>query len=56
VRLAFPRRTYTQSHVDYLAEVIFEVYAQRESLPGYRITEQSPVLRHFTARLEPLEM
>jgi tryptophanase len=54
VRLAFPRRTYTQSHVDYLAEVILEVYAQRESLPGYRIVEQSPVLRHFTARLKPL--
>ncbi len=55
VRLAFPRRTYTQSHVDYLAEVILEVYAQRESLPGYRIVEQSPVLRHFTVRMEPIE-
>ncbi len=55
VRLAFPRRTYTQSHVDYLAEVIIEVYAQRETLPGYRIVQQSPVLRHFTARLEPLQ-
>ena len=54
VRLAFPRRTYTQSHVDYLAEVILEVYAQRDAIPGYKIVAQSPVLRHFTARLEPL--
>ena len=54
VRLAFPRRVYTQSHVDYLAEVILAVYAQRDRLPGYRIISQSPVLRHFTARLEPI--
>jgi tryptophanase len=54
VRLAFPRRVYTQSHVDYLAEVILEAYAQREHLPGYRIVWQAPVLRHFTARLEPI--
>ena len=55
VRLAFPRRTYTQSHVDYLAEVLLAVFAERESLPGYRIVEQAPVLRHFTARLEPVQ-
>ena len=55
VRLAFPRRVYTQSHVDYLAEVILAVYAQRERLPGYRIVSQAPVLRHFTARLEPID-
>ena len=54
VRLAFPRRVYTQSHVDYLAEVILAVHAQRDHLPGYRIVEQAPVLRHFTARLEPI--
>ncbi len=54
VRLAFPRRVYTQSHVDYLAEVILEVYAQREGLPGYRIVSQAPTLRHFTARLAPI--
>jgi tryptophanase len=54
VRLAFPRRVYTQSHVDYLAEVIIELFNQREALPGYRIVSQSPVLRHFTARLEPI--
>lgn len=54
VRLAFPRRTYTQSHVDYLAEVILEVFANRAALPGYRIVQQAPVLRHFTVRLQPL--
>ena len=54
VRLAFPRRMYTQSHVDYLIEVILGVNAQRESLPGYRIVEQAEVLRHFTVRLEPI--
>jgi tryptophanase len=54
VRLAFPRRSYTQSHVDYLAEVILATYAERERLPGYRITWQAPSLRHFTARLEPV--
>ena len=54
VRLAFPRRVYTQSHVDYLAEVLLHVAAERSSLRGLRITSQSPVLRHFTARLEPL--
>jgi tryptophanase len=54
VRLAFPRRAYTQSHVDYLAEVILEVYARRQRLPGYRIVWQAPVLRHFTVRLLPL--
>ena len=55
VRLAFPRRVYTQSHVDYLAEVILAVYAGREKLPGYRIVEQAPVLRHFTVRLAPVD-
>jgi len=54
VRLAFPRRVYTQSHVDYVAEVILHVASERESLRGYRIVEQAPFLRHFTARFEPL--
>ena len=54
VRLAFPRRVYTQSHVDYLAEVILAVNADKAALRGYRIIEQAPVLRHFTARLAPL--
>ncbi len=53
VRLAIPRRTYTQSHIDYVGEVIAEVAARRESIRGYRITEQAPWLRHFTARFEP---
>jgi len=55
VRLAFPRRVYTQSHVDYLAEVLLALYDQRETLPGYRIVYQAPVLRHFTIRMEPVE-
>jgi len=54
VRLAFPRRVYTQSHVDFVAEVILHVAESRESLRGYRIVEEAPFLRHFTARLEPL--
>ncbi|HSM02467.1 MAG TPA: tryptophanase, partial [Acidimicrobiia bacterium] len=49
VRLAVPRRTYTQSHIDYVAEVILSVAARAEDLGGYRITEQAPWLRHFTA-------
>lgn len=55
VRLAFPRRVYTQSHVDYLAEVIISAYEQREKLRGYEIIESPNVLRHFSARLEPIE-
>ena len=54
VRLALPRRTYTQSHVDYVGEVIAAVAARAEEIPGYRIIEQPRWLRHFTARLEPL--
>ncbi|MGD8428353.1 MAG: tryptophanase, partial [Balneolaceae bacterium] len=54
VRLAFPRRVYTQSHVDYLAEVIISVYEQREKLTGYKIVSAPEVLRHFSASLEPL--
>ena len=56
VRLAFPRRVYTQSHVDYLAEVLLSVNSQKDKLPGYRIVEQTPVLRHFTARLVPVDL
>ncbi len=54
VRLAFPRRAYTQSHVDYLAEVILAAYQQRQQIGGYQLVWQSPVLRHFTARLAPI--
>jgi tryptophanase len=54
VRLAIPRRVYTQSHIDYVAEVIIEVYKNRDAIKGVRITEESPMLRHFTAKLEPI--
>ncbi|MGH2813243.1 MAG: tryptophanase [Actinomycetota bacterium] len=54
VRLAIPRRVYTQSHIDYVAEVIASVAARPETLRGYRIVEETPVLRHFTATFEPL--
>ncbi|RMH00660.1 MAG: tryptophanase [Chloroflexi bacterium] len=53
VRLAFPRRVYTQSHVDYLCEVITYVHGLRERVRGVRMVESPPVLRHFTARFEP---
>jgi len=53
VRLAIPRRTYTQSHVDYVIEVVTAVAEQAANLPGYRIVEQAPQLRHFTARFQP---
>jgi tyrosine phenol-lyase len=54
VRLAIPRRVYTQSHIDYVIECVNEVYKQRNRLPGYRITYEAPMLRHFTARFEPI--
>jgi tyrosine phenol-lyase len=55
VRMAIPRRVYTQSHIDYLIEIILEVFKNREKLKGYKITYESPMLRHFTARFEPLK-
>ena len=54
VRLAIPRRTYTQSHIDYVIEVCQQVAATSDSLRGYRITEQPPALRHFTAAFAPV--
>lgn len=54
VRLAIPRRVYTQSHIDYVAEVVIDVYKNREKLSGYLITYEAPILRHFTARFEHL--
>jgi len=54
VRLAIPRRVYTQSHIDYVVEAILEVYERRSSLKGFRIMHEAPFLRHFSARFEPL--
>ena len=54
VRLAMPRRVYTQSHVDYCVESIIKVFEGRDRLRGYRIVEEAPYLRHFTAKLEPV--
>ena len=54
VRLAMPRRVYTQSHADYLVEVFEEVVRRKDSLRGLRIVSQPPRLRHFTARFDPL--
>jgi tryptophanase len=54
VRLAVPRRTYTQSHIDYVIEVCTWVAKRAAELRGLRIVEQPPALRHFTARFEPL--
>ena len=54
VRLAIPRRTYTQSHMDYVVEVCERVLAAKDGLGGYRIVEQPSALRHFTARFEPV--
>lgn len=52
VRLAIPRRVYTQSHIDYVLEVILEVFKNRDSLKGYKLTYEAPMLRHFTAQFE----
>ena len=54
VRLAIPRRVYTQSHIDYVAEVIIEVYKMRAAIKGLTITYEAPTLRHFTARLQEI--
>jgi tryptophanase len=54
VRLAIPRRVYTQSHIDYVAEVVLAVARKKSELKGYRITGGPKVLRHFTATFEPL--
>ncbi len=54
VRLAIPRRVYTQSHIDFVAEVIIEVFKRRDKIPGYEIIYEAPMLRHFTARFKPL--
>ncbi len=55
VRLTIPRRVYTQSHIDYVIEVVSRVNARKERIRGFRIVWQAPFLRHFTARLAPLD-
>jgi tryptophanase len=54
LRLAIPRRVYTQSHIDYVVEVILEVWRRREQIRGLGLTYQAPFLRHFTARFRRL--
>jgi tyrosine phenol-lyase len=54
VRLAIPRRVYTQSHIDYVAEVVLKVYSRRGELRGLRMTYEAPFLRHFTATFEEI--
>jgi tryptophanase len=54
VRLAIPRRVYTQSHMDYVIEVILEVWQQRETIRGLKLIYEAPFLRHFTAHLAPV--
>ena len=50
VRLAIPRRTYTQSHIDYVIEATVELFQDRDQLKGLKIIEEPPSLRHFQAR------
>ena len=54
VRLAIPRRVYTQAHIDYVADVLADLSLRAKDLRGYRITYAPPLLRHFTAQFEPL--
>ncbi len=54
VRLAIPRRVYTQSHIDYVVEIILEVWRKRGSIRGLKLNYEAPFLRHFTAKLEPV--
>jgi tryptophanase len=55
VRLAIPRRVYTQSHIDYVAEVVIEVFKKRNEMKGFSITYAAPILRHFTAKFSPMK-
>ena len=54
VRLAFPRRVYTQSHVDYVIEAFEKIMEDRHKASGYKIVSEPTFLRHFTAHFEPL--
>jgi len=55
VRLAIPRRVYTQSHIDYVVEAIVEVFQRRQSIRGLKMVREAPLLRHFTAVFEPVK-
>jgi tryptophanase len=54
VRLAIPRRVYTQSHIEYVIEVFEHIMARRKEVQGYEITEEALFLRHFTAKFVPV--
>jgi tryptophanase len=54
VRLAIPRRVYTQSHIDYVAEVLIEIQKNKKNLRGYKVIEEPRFLRHFTAKFSPI--
>ncbi len=54
VRLAMPRRVYTQSHADYIVEVFEELLSMKDNLVGYKIVDEPPMMRHFTAKFAPL--
>ena len=54
VRMAIPRRVYTQSHIDYVIEAFAELGKDKDSVPGYKIVKEPPFLRHFTAHFEPV--
>jgi len=56
LRLAIPRRVYTQSHMDYVVEALIELYEKRHEIPGMRFTYRADVLAHFTARMEPVPL
>ena len=54
VRLAIPRRVYTQSHIEYVIETFESIMQERDDIKGYKIIRETPFLRHFTAHFEPL--
>ena len=55
VRLAVPRRTYTQSHIDYVVEALNNVWNNRKNINGYKIIKEPKALRHFTAHFKPVD-
>ncbi|MGD2158713.1 MAG: beta-eliminating lyase-related protein, partial [Anaerolineales bacterium] len=55
VRLAIPRRVYTQSHMDYVARCLKKIANRKRQIPGYRITYAPELLRHFTAKFQPIQ-